>query len=61
MDTVIHELQDSKSFKNGIKPGKQEEAGGTAILASSRSPTHPEAVPERDGGSTASTSDADDM
>ena len=61
MDHVIHEMQDSKSFKDGSRPEKQGAAQGTAIVAFSHSPTHAEVIPDRDGGSTASTSDSDDV
>lgn len=61
MDHVIHEMQDSKSFKDGSGPEKHDAPQGTDIVASSHSPTHAAVVPDRDGGSTASTSDSDDV
>ena len=61
MDNVINEIRDSKSFKGGSQAQKQDEITGTAIVASSHSPSHAESVPDRDGSSTASTSDSDDV
>lgn len=61
MDNVLDEMRNNRSFKESSRLTKQAEAQGTAIVASSHSPTHAETIPERDGGASASTSDSDDM
>lgn len=59
MDHVLHELRDNDSFKSGSSPEKEKQLHGSAVMATSQD--HTEAVPDRDGGSTASTSDSDDL
>ncbi len=61
MDNVLEELRDNKSFKKGSRPARPTAPEGTAIVASSPSLPHAEAIPDRDGSASASTSDSDDM
>ena len=60
MDHVLHEMQEGSSFKSSASSDKQLELHGTADMTPQNS-TEPEAVPDRDGGSTASTSDSSDV
>ena len=60
MDHVLHEMRDSDSFKSSSSPEKQDAVQGSAVIAAPQDLSEPAAVPERDGGSTASTSESDD-
>lgn len=59
MDHVLHQMQESSSFQSGASRETQSELQGAANMASQDLTDI--AVPERDGGSTASTSDSDDV
>ena len=60
MDHVLHQMQESSSFRSIAGSEKQTELQGTANMNSENS-IQAAAVPDRDGGSTASTSDSDDV
>lgn len=60
MDHVLHQMQESSSFQSGTSREKQNELQGAANMAS-QDLTDAAGVPDRDGGSTASTSDSDDV
>lgn len=61
MDHVLHEMRDSESFNSSSSPEKQDALQVSAAMAASQDPSQAAAVPERDGGSTASTSDPEDL
>lgn len=60
MDHVLHQMQESSSFRSSAISEKQTELQGTADLKTEDF-VGDAAVPDRDGGSTASTSDSDDV
>ena len=59
MDHVLHQMQESSSFKSSASSEKQTELQGTADLKTEDA-IEAAAVPDRDGGSSASTSDSND-
>ena len=60
MDHVLHQMQEGSSFNSRASSEKQSEPQGTANM-DSKNLIEAAAVPDRDGGSTASTSDSDDV
>lgn len=59
MDHVLHQMQESSSFQSGASQERQDELQAAANMAS-QDFTDAAGVPDRDGGSTASTSDSSD-